>query len=269
VGEQGSRASQIGGYHFWYKYWLDDAAGALADDKIEYLGTKYGGAESPEKGVLVPEVVTLEMKWRAPTGDTSSSDPDAVRTLHKPIGGFFVGLSPEAMVALGLVRARTQSSKRTRINGAEYQLDLHRLDDNRNAIRTFFPRFIKADVIEIGEGGGSTGGVSDSAPFRILAGMVNPVNPEGGREFLQIINASDQVRTLLNWEIAAPNGTVFTMADNRLTPGEVFKFVIPSANGILRNKAGVIQLCAPGNELVQECAYTSDQAKREGFPIVF
>ncbi|MCP3896031.1 MAG: hypothetical protein GY706_15590 [Bacteroides sp.] len=289
VGEQASKKTRIGGYHFWYKYWLDDGgkdvAGFVTDDRIEYLGTKYGAASTPDKGVLIPEIVTLEMKWIAPVGDLVNPNPSRTKNLHKPIGGFFVGCSPEGMIAFGLVRARTQSSKMTRINGATYQLDLHRLDKNRNAIRTFFPRFVRADIIDIspgtggsGTGGGTTpggidppdiGGAAAPAPFSIIAGMINPVNPEGGREFLQILNVSDQVQSLENWEIEAPNGFIFTLADISISPGDVYKFVMPSSTGILRNRAGSIRLRAPGGLAVQEYEYTGDQAKREGQPIVF
>lgn len=283
VGEQASRETQIGGYHFWYKYWLDDGgkgvAGVEADDGIEYIGTKYGAAETPDKGVLIPEIVTLEMKWRAPMGDVENPNPGRTKKLHKPIGGFFVGCSPEGIIALGLVRARAPSNKITRINGATYQLDLHRLDENRNAIRTFFPRFVRADVTAVTSGGGGgTGGGGEilpdeggttTTPFQMIAGMVNPQNPEGGREFLQIMNISDRERSLEDWKIEAPNGTVFTLADMMVAPGDIYKFVIPSNSGVLRNRAGCIRFHTPGGSLAQECHYTEDQAKHEGRPIVF
>jgi hypothetical protein len=287
VGEQASQATKIGGYHFWYKYWLDDGghnvAGVTFDDRIEYLGTKYGAAETPDKGVLVPDVVTLELKWTAPVGDLDHPNPSATKQLHKPIGGFFVGTSPEGLIALGLVRTRTQSGKMAQINGAEYQLDLHRLDQNPRAIRTFFPRFVRANVIDITPGGtntepggatpgvgtGSASGTAATVPFRIIAGMINPVNPEGGREFLQILNLWDHIETLQHWKIEAPNGVVFTLADIAVAPGDVFKFVIPSSTGILRNRAGIIRFRAPDGSVVQECHYSEEQASREGQPILF
>ncbi|MGD9210707.1 MAG: hypothetical protein PVI90_08015 [Desulfobacteraceae bacterium] len=279
VGEQAAKQSQIGGYHFWYKYWLDDggrnAAGHAVKDRIKYLGTQYGAAENPGKGVLIPEVITLEMKWKAPVGDMANPDPSRTKELHKPIGGFFVGCSPEGLIALGLVRARTQSSKITRINGAEYQLDLHRLDQNKNAVRTFFPRFLRADVIDISHGNNSGYDHEENTfddrevPFRIIAGMINPVKSEGGREFLQILNLSDHNLSLLNWKIEAPNGVVFTLANRVISPGDLFKFIIPSSTGMLRNRAGVIRLRAPDNTVVQECAYSEYEAEREGQPILF
>ena len=281
VGEQSSKATGIGGYHFWYKYHLDDGGQSVItgddmQDRIQYLGTKYGGAQEPGKGVLVPEVVTLQLTWNAPLGDGSQN----TRQLDKPIGGFFVGCSPEGLIALGLVRARTKSNKITRINGAEYQLDLHRLDNNRNAIRTFFPRFRRADVVSIDtdpdknkrepEKDKDDGSKEiEASIFRIVAAMVNPENPEGGREFIQIINVSNKTASLLGWQVIAPNGTSFELSDIEVAPGDIFKFIIPSNQGVLRNKAGTIQLRTPQGDVALAYPYSGDQAKEEGMPILF
>lgn len=271
VGEQASSTGKIGGYHFWYKYYLDEggqsAAGAAGQDLIQYHGTKYHGAMEPEEGVLIPEIVTLSLTWEAPGGDSDSNG----RTLTKPIGGFFVGCSPECLVALGLVRCRTKSGKIAKINGAEYLLDLHRLDGRPNSIRTFFPRFRRADVIDIGptEPPPVTPEPVADLPFRIVAAMVNPINPEGGREFVQIINTSNRRQGLLKWRVVAPNGTGFDLADISVDPGEIFKFQIPKNEGVLRNKAGEIRLLNPSGILAQSCAYSSDDAAREGAPILF
>jgi hypothetical protein len=278
VGEQASSATGVGGYHFWYKYYVDDGGQGLLSngsaDRIEYFGTRYHGAQEPGKGILVPEVVTLQLAWRAPFGDQANADPDGEKRLRKPIGGFFVGCSPEGLIALGLIRARTRIGEISKINGAEYKLDFHPLDDMPSSIRTFFPRFRKADIVAIdnapsGGTGGDTGTVEGEAAFRITAGMINPVNPEGGREFLQLINVFDADQNLAGWQIEAPNGIRFTLADNIVQPGHVFRFHVPSAEGILRNRGGTITLIAPDGAIVQTCEYTQDQARREGRVILF
>lgn len=275
VGEQASKQSHVGGYHFWYKYHLDDGGLSVDEtqgaDTISYHGTKYHGADEPEKGVLVPQVVTLSLTWQAPAGDSNSSG----KTLSKPIGGFFVGCSPEGLIALGLVRCRASTGHITTINGAEYKLDLHRLDNEPNSIRTFFPRFRRADVTDIHIDDNVTTPPSSpetetiEKPFRIIAAMVNPENPEGGREFLQIINPSNQTSSLANWQIVAPNGTTFTLSDIQVMAGDLFKFRIPKNEGVLRNKSGAIRLLDPNGTEVQVCTYTTEQARREGFPILF
>ncbi len=239
VGEQGGKPSHVGGYHFWYKYWIDDGgqsvSGDTPTDRIRYLGTQYGKAEQPDKGILIPEVITLQLEWDAPPGDINNPGNLQSKRLKKPIGGFFVGISPEGLIALGLVRARSASiGKLATINGADYQLDLHRLDQNPKAIRTFFPRFIRANVTDI-----TTEPVVEpivvepeipdqpgNAPaFTIIAAMVNPKNPEGGREFLQLINRSAVDASLKDWTIIAPNGTAFVLNDILLSPGDIYKFV--------------------------------------------
>lgn len=279
VGEQSSQATKIGGYHYWHKYFLDDGGHDQIDDRISYLGTRYEGASEPGKGVLIPEIVTLSMSWRAPAGDhNTDGSPSAGggdRLLTKPIGGFFVGCSPECLIAMGLIRCRTMGGKLAKINGAEYQLDLHRLDNEPNSIRTFFPRFRKADIVNIISGGDSGGGqlapgtLAPQSPFRIIAAMVNPQNPEGGREFIQILNSADQTQSLSGWKIVAPNGMAFEFSDVTVGPAEVFKFVIPSSSGVLRNRAGEIKLLNSQNEPQHVVGYSTEQARREGTPIVF
>ncbi|RED45834.1 hypothetical protein [Aestuariispira insulae] len=273
VGEQSSRPSKVGGYHYWHKYHLDDAGrrfdGVTGVDRIEYRGTQYGGAEQPGQGILVPEVVTLSLIWNAPAGDGGQG-----RTLEKPIGGFFVGLSPEGLMALGLVRARTQSGKIANINGSRYQLDLHRLDGEPNAIRTFFPRFIRSDTVIIddlshGNGEQDNNRSADNPDFKILAGMINPTNPEGGREFLQIANIGAQSNTLAGWRIVAPNGMRFELADIQLSAGDIYKFTLPTGQGVLRNRGGEILLQTPDGDIAQVASYTRDQSAAEGRPILF
>lgn len=275
VGEQAKDASKIGGYHYWHKYYLDDGGRQfdLEDpqlDRMEYLGTKYGGAEQPEKGILIPEVITLSLVWNAPGGDGGTG-----RILTKPIGGFFVGLSPEGLIALGLVRCRTNSGKEGFINGAKYSLDLHRLDDEPNSIRTFFPRFVRSDTTEIIDGGDATesddsGDVKiQPGSFKIVSAMVNPENPEGGREFLQIINTTNEVSTLKGWKVVAPNNKIYVLSDVKVAPGDIHKYTLPSSSGELRNKGGEIHFISASGKLAQISTYTEEQGSREGVPILF
>ena len=280
VGEQSSQATKLGGYHYWHKYFLDDGGVNGNDDRIGYHGTQYQEAADPSKGVLIPEIVTLSMTWKAPLGDHNTDGSrnlnNGERQLTKPIGGFFVGCSPECLMAMGLIRCRTMGGKLAKINGAEYQLDLHRLDNEPNSIRTFFPRFRKADIVSISPGGTNDDGqqppagtLDPQSPFRIIAAMVNPVNPEGGREFVQILNVANQTQSLLGWKIVAPNGTVFEFSDVSVRPAEVFKFVIPSSSGVLRNRSGEIRLLNSLNTPQHVVGYSTEQAQREGTPVVF
>jgi poly(U)-specific endoribonuclease len=135
VGEQ--KAGRVNGYHFWYKYYLDDGPVFLGTDDIDFDGMRY---DRPSGGVSaepqVPEIVTLAYRWQARDFDTG-----AKRSLYKPIGGFFVGCSVEGLLALGLVRFFERGEVETVINRARLRIDLHRSPDGRS-LRSYFPRFL-------------------------------------------------------------------------------------------------------------------------------
>ena len=107
VGEQ--KGGKLGGYHFWYKYYIDDSHDLKPtgdfdpfgeQDHIQFNGLEYRGANAAE-GRLVPEVITLSHTLHAFDFVAKQKRP-----LTKPIGGFFVGCSPEGLMALGAVRGR-------------------------------------------------------------------------------------------------------------------------------------------------------------------
>ena len=103
----------------------------------------------------------------------------------------------------------------------------------------------------------------------MIAAMVNPRNPEGGREFIQILNTSDATTSFEGWQIVAPNRTRFELSDVTVEPGGVFKFTLPGPNGALRNRTGRIQLVDPDGAIQQAVSYSTEEARREGSPIVF
>lgn len=132
VGEANGDA--VSGHHFWYKYHLDD--GGAGDDRIEWQGARYDGADGrvgrlTPIGRAVAEVVTLAYRWRTPAG----------RVLEQDIGGFFVGCSVEGLLALGTARFFDRTHRGTAIEAGRYEIVLHRSPDGRS-VRTFYPRFL-------------------------------------------------------------------------------------------------------------------------------
>merc|ERR1712038_1181294 len=62
VGENsGSRSkTNIGGYHFWYKYYIDDSEeNVTGKDTIDFGKINFGESKLNDEGKSVPEVVTL------------------------------------------------------------------------------------------------------------------------------------------------------------------------------------------------------------------
>lgn len=132
VGEQ--KQGTVGGYHFWYRYYLDDFGLLGTGDDIDFQGTRY---PKPliEAGRATPDVVTLSYRWRAQDHDWGEERP-----LFKPTGGFWVGCSVEGLMALGVIRFFEQGRVETVINEARYEIDLYKSPDGQS-IRSYFPIF--------------------------------------------------------------------------------------------------------------------------------
>lgn len=77
------KGTKVGGYHWWYRYFVDQQ-----DGKVEYVKTKKGASDQ--------NIFAGSFKW----------DPDGNGPLpnaYKSFGGFTVGHSAHAMMALGHV----------------------------------------------------------------------------------------------------------------------------------------------------------------------
>lgn len=133
VGEQ--EALKVQGYHFWYKYHVDENfrfGSDIRKDLIQYLGNK-------EPGESTPDVATISYRWLAFDYETRQ-----FKKLTKKVGGFWIGPGIEGLMALGTVRFHigAKAPKEGVINGVHYQLEMARSENDRN-IRTFFPKFVR------------------------------------------------------------------------------------------------------------------------------
>ncbi|MEC5230028.1 hypothetical protein [Bacillus inaquosorum] len=130
IGE--SKGTKLSGHHFWYTYYLADQA---SSDTI-YLGPDYKNCENPES----PAVVTISYKMAA-----MDFVKEKYVQLYKEIGGFFVGLSAEGLMAIGTLRFTHQAfaPKDAYINNNHYRLELYRSEGGGGeSLRTFFPVYL-------------------------------------------------------------------------------------------------------------------------------
>ncbi len=132
VGEQ--KEGTVSGYHFWYRYYLDDFGLLGTGDDIDFDGSRYPRHIAGE-ALSVPDVVTLAYRWRA-----EDHDAGVERPLFKPTGGFWVGCSVEGLMALGVLRFFERGRNEAIINRARYDIDLYKSPD-RQSIRSYFPIF--------------------------------------------------------------------------------------------------------------------------------
>lgn len=279
VGEQ--EGAVVQGYHFWYKYFLDDGFASKAererlpgfrDDRIQYLRS-----ESEDGQAAFPESVTIAYRWDAPDYEART-----LRPLVKKKGGFFVGCSAEGLMALGTVRAHlgARAPKEAVINGARYSLKLFRSADNKN-IRTFYPVFLgpagdgpwPAPVVDGGDSGGATpppsGETVVNGPVRIMAALINPDGPDEGFERVTLLNTSSATVELAGWRILDKNRKHFEITEGRLERGAAITFVLPSGAAQLSNSGGEIRLVDPEKRTVHIVSYSKAQARRRGDTIVF
>lgn len=273
IGEQdGSKAK---GYHFWYKYYLDDGFArqqdglyadsfpVLRDDRINYFGSKMTDNQHQ-----FPESVTISYRWFAP-----DYEAEALRPLFKKIGGFFVGCSIEGLLALGTVRGHLgiNAPKKALINGAEYDMKLFH-SDNRQHIRTFYPVFLKGTLPPVGE----DPCVVDPPPpppptsdIRMIAALVNPSGNDVGKESITIINTNSDTVSLNNWRIEDKNGNSSSFSVTAIHGGDTHRIILDGKGAQLSNKDGIIKLLNNQGEMVHLVSYSRGQVREQGRTIVF
>lgn len=286
VGEQQGAKAQ--GYHFWYKYYLDDGLAreldgshdfpGLQDDRIEYLGSRLTSGQRQ-----FPETVTISYKWHAPDYDRK-----AIRPLTKPTGGFFVGCSVEGLLALGSVRAHVgaRAPKEAVINGARYDMRMFRSEDNRN-VRTFYPKFLGAVPVEREEPRREQPERRQPEPrdpgrreepvvvipsqptVRIIAAQLNPEGHDPGRESVTIINTGRSDQQIGGWSIVDKNRRSMTLPAETLAAGHTKRIVLDPSGPQLSNKGGRIDLYDEQDRRVHSVTYSRGQARTDGITVVF
>ena len=267
VGEQeGSKAQ---GYHFWYKYFLDDgfakdvdgSAGGfpgLKDDRITYRGSKLGAGQDQ-----FPESVTISYRWDAPDYDRK-----ALRPLTKKIGGFFVGCSVEGLLALGTVRAHVgaRAPKQATINGARYDLKVFRSPNNRH-VRTFYPMFKGA----AGPGPNPDDPINPvtSGGLRIVAALINPQGDDPGSETVTLINIGDVAVDTTGWHIVDRNSRSQSLSGLSIAAGDALRLVLDPSGPQLSNRGGRIVLVDASGQTVHAVTYSKGQARDDGKTVLF
>lgn len=270
VGEQEGAKAQ--GYHFWYKYYLDDGFAHLADGSAAFPGLQndriaYLGSQLSRDQAQFPESVTISYVWQAP-----DYDREKLRPLTKPKGGFFVGCSVEGLLALGTLRAHAgaRAPKEAVLNGARYSLRVF-TSENRRHIRTFYPVFIGPDDsggTKPGEGGGPVPPVI-ADEIRIVAALVNPPGHDPGNETVTLINTGAVARSLDGWRLEDKNGRQQSLSGLSIASGEAARVTLDPAGAQLSNKGGRVSLIDGAGRVAHGVTYSKGQARADGRTILF
>ncbi len=282
VGEQ--EKSKVQGYHFWWKYYLDDGFARIGDDGIPGFSglvddrITYHGSKMKAEQAQFPESVTISYGWNAP-----DYEKKAMRPLFKKIGGFFVGCSVEGLIALGTVRAHKgiRAPRIAVIEGARYEMKLFH-SPNGQHIRTFYPMFLgAADPSDGSDRNGGRGGVVlppvDTPPdsevilrsVRIIGAMVNPAGHDPGLETVTLVNVDAPDIKLESWSVLDKNGRGHVIGNTTLKAGEFFTIRLTGADVQLSNKGGEIVLFDNAKNEVHRVSYSKAQARKQGGTILF
>jgi len=150
VGERRSDG-KVMGYHFWYKYFVDDSIeNSLGQDAIDF-NKRLDDATSDD-------YVAIRFAQYVDVDHDGIIDGAGDAQLFKSFGTFFVGCSAECLIALGTIAyyenkanfaARRKAPHNdhgndeegiiTKINGHRYKLSVHRGGDRLQYCRSFFP----------------------------------------------------------------------------------------------------------------------------------
>lgn len=131
IGEQ--KRKMLLGHHFWFKYWLEDN-GKLNHHHIDQIEMKDNNPQyAPEPGA--PYIITAGYRLKA-----FDFEKKRFVKISKSRCGFFIGTSPEGLLALGTIRALFPEDAPHYIsfNGTPYKLELYMSPDGKS-IRTFYP----------------------------------------------------------------------------------------------------------------------------------
>eukprot|EP01111_Echinosteliopsis_oligospora_P019661 TRINITY_DN960_c0_g1_i1.p1 TRINITY_DN960_c0_g1~~TRINITY_DN960_c0_g1_i1.p1 ORF type:complete len:379 (-),score=80.29 TRINITY_DN960_c0_g1_i1:62-1198(-) len=154
VGERRADGTVMG-YHFWYKYFVDDSTdNATGQDAIDF-NRRLDDASSDD-------YIAIRFAQLVDSDGDGVIDGSGDAQLFKSFGSFFVGCSAECKVALGTIayyetKAAWAERRKNRtandvghddegmsasINGHNYKLSMHRGGDKHQHCRSFFPEKI-------------------------------------------------------------------------------------------------------------------------------
>jgi len=103
--------------------------------------------------------------------------------------------------------------------------------------------------------------------IQIIAAMVNPCGAGPERETVTLLNASPQAIDLKGWKLADKLKRI-TLLSGMIKAGDTMTLTLPQ-DFQLSNKGGIITLLNDKGLKVDGVSYTSYQAKKEGWTIVF
>lgn len=105
--------------------------------------------------------------------------------------------------------------------------------------------------------------------IRIIAALINPPNPEEGKESITLLNRSDADIDLSGWYISDSKNRKFSLS-GVIQAGKVMQIGIGISQPIiLSNKGGVIELNDMDGVVADSVSYNKQESQQEGWTVLF
>jgi uncharacterized protein YukJ len=115
---------------------------------------------------------------------------------------------------------------------------------------------------------GGAPAATEPPAVQVIAAMVNPVGPAPEHESVLLLNASPDAIDLAGWTLADRLKHTCAVPPGPLAPGATLQ--VPVTDGVqLGNSGGAITLLDAAGLKVSGVSYTREQARQEGWTIVF
>jgi len=274
VGEQ--NRNRLGGYHFWYKYYLDDQAlegYANGKDNMDYISPRYRAPLETE-GIRNANAVTLRHEW-----DAFDYENNVSTSLFKSTGSLDVGCSPEGLIALGMVCFNDpRSRKSTVIDNVKYELKLFKAGPENSSINTFYSMFkgfimipvVSDTTLDSVPEPETTPSSKASSNVRIIAALVNLHDERDSvKETVSLINTSNSSINLEGWTISGNNDNAYKLMEATLSAGEIRTFTLPTRAARLCTKSIKITLKDADQKIVDIAKHEKTDNIKSGHTIVF
>ena len=111
--------------------------------------------------------------------------------------------------------------------------------------------------------------VYTDSPIKIISALVNPPNPEEGKESVTLLNISDRSIRLDGWRLEDGNGRSHPLDNHDIGAGDTLRIRLSGHGMRLKNKAGgKIKLLAPDDVILEEVTYTKEHFRGEGWSLI-
>lgn len=105
--------------------------------------------------------------------------------------------------------------------------------------------------------------------IRIVAALVNPRGEDPGRESVTLINPSPEKVDLTGWALADSQKRKHPLKEISLEPGAVVTVPLTGEDIQLGNNGGIITLLNKEGVKIDGVSYTQENAKKQGWTVVF